>query len=311
MTFATVALIALVMDAVIGWPDMLYRRISHPVVWIGALIARMEGALNHGPPAHRLLFGGVTVAVVVGAAFSAGFALHLMLAQLPLGWMIEGALCWPLIAARGMWDHVAAVIRPLASGDLAGARAAVAMIVGRDVSRANDAAIARAATESLAENTSDGVTAPLFWAAAGGLAGLAAYKAVNTLDSMIGHRDARYLHFGRVAARLDDVANWLPARLTALLFLLAGGHRLRDPGAMIREARAHRSINAGWPEAAMARALNLRLSGPRVYGDRVADEPYINPEGADPDAASLRRALHLYARTVTLAALMLAALALA
>ncbi len=307
--FAALALTGLALDALIGWPAPLYRRIGHPVTWLGRLIAACEARLNRGGPARRLAGGALTTALCVALAAGAGLAAHLALRPLPCGWLIEGLLCWPLIAARAMWDHVAAVARPLARADLPAARRAVAMIVGRDVSRADAPAIARAATESLAENASDGIVAPLFWAALAGLPGIMAYKAVNTLDSMIGHRNARYLHFGRVAARLDDAANLIPARLTALLFALASRRPLAALKGAWREAGHHRSPNAGWPEAAMAHALGMRLSGPRTYGARVSDEPWLNGDAPDPDAAGLRAGLRLFARATGLAALILAALA--
>ena len=169
---------------------------------------------------------------------------------------------------------------------MAVARQAVAMIVGRDVSAAEPPAISRAALESLAENTSDGVVAPLFWGLLLGLPGIAAYKAVNTLDSMIGYRTPRHAAFGWAAARLDDAVNWVPARLTGALFAALSG-RAAAWQVMRRDARLHRSPNAGWPEAAMAGALGVRLSGPRVYADRVADEPWVNETGAEPEAREI------------------------
>ncbi|HRO15161.1 MAG TPA: CobD/CbiB family cobalamin biosynthesis protein, partial [Paracoccus sp. (in: a-proteobacteria)] len=170
--------------------------------------------------------------------------------------------------------------------------------------------IARAALESLAENASDGVIAPLFWGAVAGLPGIAAYKAVNTLDSMIGHRTARHEAFGWAAARIDDVANLIPARLTALLIAGAGGRPIAAWRAMRADARRHRSPNAGWPESAMAGALGVRLSGPRIYADRIADEPWINGDAPDPAPAELGRGLAFYRRAVALMALALAAAAL-
>ena len=294
-----VALVALVLDAAIGWPAWLYAHISHPVVWMGRLIGWCEARLNRGE--RRVIKGLITVIVVVSAVAVPTAIVATGLRGLPFGWLIEGVLCWPLVAARSMHSHVAAVARPLLAGDLAGARQAVAMIVGRDVSRANEHAIARAALESLAENTSDGVVAPLFWAVVAGLPGIAAYKAINTMDSMIGHRNTRYELFGRVAARLDDVVNLPASRLTAALFALAGGW-----GAAWRavraDARRHRSPNAGWPEAAMAGALGVRLSGPRIYGDRVAHEPWLNGGARDPGAKDLARGLAVYRRAMSLLA---------
>jgi adenosylcobinamide-phosphate synthase len=185
------------------------------------------------------------------------------------------------------------------------------MIVGRDPARLDAAGLARAALESLAENASDGVVAPLFWGALLGLPGIAAYKAINTLDSMIGHRSPRHAAFGRVAARLDDAANLVPARLTGLLIALASGRPRAGLRVMARDARHHRSPNAGWPEAAMAGALGVRLSGPRIYAESVADEPLLNAGARDPAPGDVRRGLAVYLRATALAAAALAALALA
>ncbi|MGA0614545.1 adenosylcobinamide-phosphate synthase CbiB [Paracoccus sp. KR1-242] len=303
----TVALVALLIDAAIGWPDALYRRISHPVVWIGALIAWLDRRLNRG--GHKIMRGALAVAVTLGVTIAPTLLLVRLLGDLPLGPVLLGVLAWPLVAARSLHDHVAAVARPLQQGDMAQARQAAAMIVGRDLSD-DPAPIARAALESLAENSSDGIIAPLFWAAMAGLPGIAAYKAINTLDSMIGHMSPRHALFGRVAARLDDVVNLPASRLTGALFVLASGSR-RAFRVMWRDARRHRSPNAGWPEAAMAGALDIRLSGPRSYHGIESVEPWLNPGASDPDAADLGRGLTLYRHMVLLAGLGLVLLLLA
>ncbi|KGJ03998.1 adenosylcobinamide-phosphate synthase [Paracoccus halophilus] len=300
----TVALVALALDAALGWPAALFRRISHPVVWLGALISALDRRLNHGR--HRMLRGAVATGIALAAALGPALLLTWLLLPLPAGPLLLGILAWPLVAARSLHDHVAAVARPLASGDTAGARSAVAMIVGRDLDD-RPAPIARAALESLAENTSDGVTAPLFWAAIAGLPGIAAYKAINTLDSMIGHMSPRHALFGRVAARLDDLVNLPASRLTGGLFALAAWSR--DAWrVMRRDARRHRSPNAGWPEAAMAGALGVRLSGPRSYGGIPSPEPWLNETARDPDPGDLSRGLALYRRAVLLIGLGLALL---
>ncbi len=228
------------------------------------------------------------------------------LAPLPLGTVALGVLAWPLVATRSLDDHVAAVARPLAQGDIPAAKAAVAMIVGRDLDDRPEP-IARAALESLAENASDGVVAPVLWAAIGGLPGIAAYKAINTLDSMIGHMSPRHALFGRFAARLDDLVNLPAARLTGLLFIAAAwsGKAWR---VMRRDARRHRSPNAGCPEAAMAGALGVRLSGPRSYAGVETPEPWLNAGARDPGAADLMRGLRLYRRAMVLLGLGLATL---
>ncbi|WP_372801486.1 adenosylcobinamide-phosphate synthase CbiB [Paracoccus seriniphilus] len=287
------ALIALLIDALIGWPDRLFRRIGHPVVWLGRLIDGLDRRLNHGN--WRVLRGMFASLVTIAAAL-----LPAVVLQILLGPLLAAVFAWPLVAARSLNDHLRAVATPLSRHDIVEARQATAMIVGRDVRTADEAALSRAATESLAENASDGVIAPLFWACIAGLPGIAAYKAINTLDSMIGHRTTRHGEFGRFAARLDDVANWVPARLTALLIMLASG-KTQWTG-LRADAVRHRSPNAGWPETAMAKALGVRLSGPRVYADHVANEPWLNGAAPDPDATTLKRALTLYRRAVVMAA---------
>jgi len=302
-------LVGLALDLCLGWPGWLHARIGHPVMWLGAVIAALEARWNSGARARRLAMGGLATAAAVTLAAVPALAVQWMLPGGIAGALIGGVLAWPLIALRSMHDHVAAVARPLAEGDLDAARAAVAMIVGRDPSLLEEAGVARAGIESLAENTGDGIVAPVVWGAVAGLPGIAAYKALNTLDSMIGHRDDRFEAFGKGAARLDDLANLVPARLTGLLFALAAPrHAGRALRSMLRDARHHRSPNAGWPEAAMAGALGVRLSGPRTYGDHVSDEPWLNGAAPDPDATDMQRALALYARAMAILALALGAL---
>ncbi|ETX13689.1 cobalamin biosynthesis protein CobD [Roseivivax halodurans JCM 10272] len=313
MSFAGIMLLGALIDIGVGWPRRLFARIGHPVTWIGRLVATLDARLNDdaAPDARRRVMGAITVAVVLAAV-----VLPAIIAQLALpggipGLLLGGLLAWPFIAIRSMHDHVVAVARPLGSGDTEGARAAVAMIVGRDPARLGEAGIARAAIESLAENTSDGIVAPIFWGAVAGLPGIAVYKAINTMDSMIGHRTPRHEAFGWAAARLDDLVNLVPARLTALLFALASGRPRRAAWVMWRDAGLHRSPNAGWPEAAMAGGLGIRLSGPRIYVARVAQEPWVNEGAPDPGAGDIVRGLALYRRAMLCLAACLAGLALA
>lgn len=301
----TVALVALMVDALIGWPDWLYRRIGHPVTWLGRLIAALDARWNRG--GHLILRGALAVLVTVAAALLPALLLTLWLAPLPGGAVVLGVLAWPLVASRSLYDHVAAVARPLEAGDIPAAKQAVAMIVGRDLDD-RPAPIARAALESLAENASDGIVAPLFWAAVAGLPGIAAYKAINTLNSMIGHMSPRHALFGRVAARLDDLVNLPASRLTALLFLLAAPpNKGRACRVVWRDARRHRSPNAGWPEAAMAGALNVRLSGPRSYHGIETPEPWLNEAAGDPRPRDLAAGLRLYRRAMLMLGMALAA----
>lgn len=309
MSVAAMMLVACLIDAAIGWPAWLYARIGHPVTWIGALIARLEAGWNRGTPTQRLGRGAVTTGVVVGGVAILALAVQCALPDGWIGILLGGLLAWPFVALRAMHVHVAEVAAPLVQGDLEAARHAVSMIVGRDPAQLDEAGVARAALESLAENTSDGIVAPVFWGCIAGLPGIAAYKAINTLDSMIGHRNERYAQFGKVAARLDDVVNLVPARLTGGLFALVSKRSGTSLRLMWRDARHHRSPNAGWPEAAMAAGLGVRLSGPRRYGDRVADEPWLNGEAPDPQGHDIRRGLVLYTRAMGLMTATMALLA--
>lgn len=313
MSAALAMLVALLLDAAIGWPDRLFARIGHPVTWLGALVTALESRLNRPehPPARRRAAGLATTLAAIAAACAPAAAIAALLPAGPAGAVLAGLLAWPLLATRSLHDHVAAVARPLASGDLPGARRAVAMIVGRDPALLDEAGVGRAALESLAENSSDGIVAPVFWGVVLGLPGIAAYKAVNTLDSMIGHRSERYRAFGWAAARLDDLANLAPARITGLILALLAPRPKAALACMMREARHHRSPNAGWPEAAMAGGLAVRLSGPRRYGERVAPEPWLNGAAPDPAPGDLLRGLALYRRAMAALALLLALLAAA
>jgi len=310
MTSAGIMLIALGLDALIGWPAVVFAMIGHPVTWIGRLISKLDRWLNmEGTDDSDRRKAGMAAALLVIAATAVGMLLvSLMLPDTIVGLVIAAVLAWPLLAARSLYTHVAAVARPLSAGDIAAARVEVAKIVGRDPAMLDEAGLARAALESLAENASDGVIAPLFWGAIFGLPGIAAYKAINTLDSMIGHKNDRYLAFGWAAARIDDLANLIPARLTGLLFAAISPNPPAAFGCMVRDAGNHRSPNAGWPEAALAASLGVRLSGPRVYHDRVANEPWINGQAPDPGAGDLERGLRQY-RTLVFAAGALLALA--
>jgi len=312
LEFAAAMLLALAIDGVLGWPGAVYARIGHPVTWLGRLIGTLDQRWNRGADS----FGTRRVAGVAAALAVIAFASALaFVAQAAIGpgWLrivLVGILAWPFVALRSLYEHVAAVAKPLQAGDVDGARRTVSMIVGRDPTRLDEAGIARAAIESLAENTSDGVVAPIFWGALFGLPGIVGYKAINTLDSMIGHRDARHEAFGWAAARIDDIANLAPARVTGLLFALVSARPPDALACMWRDGRHHRSINAGWPEAAVAGALSLRLCGPRIYHGVVAKEPWLNEEARDPAGGDVALALKLYVRSMGLFAALLVIVAL-
>lgn len=299
------ALLALAIEAVAGYPDGLFRRIGHPATWLGALIAALDRRLNcEGDSfALRRLKGALALAALVSVSVGAGALVERAALAIPFGWLALGFAASALLAQRSLHAHVAAVAEGLAVSVEDG-RAAVAKIVGRDVSALDEAGVSRAAIESLAENFSDGVVAPALFLAVFGLPGGLAYKAVNTADSMIGHKSARYLAFGWAAARCDDLMNFLPARASAGL-LAAGAFALKGASpdealaAAWRDAPNHLSPNAGWPEAAAAGALGLELGGPRAYGGSGEVQGAILGGGRRAaTAADIRRALTLYRRSV-------------
>lgn len=296
-----ILLLALLVDAALGEMGPVFRRVPHPVVLIGGAVAACDSRWNaiEIPADARRRNGVWTVAILVAAAILAGALMTFLARAEPWLWPVEVLAVAVLLAQRSLYDHVADVARGLEQGGIEGGRAAVRHIVGRDPQSLDGHGLSRAAVESLAENFSDGVVAPALWYLLLGLPGIVAYKTVNTLDSMIGHKTARYLHFGWASARLDDLLNLVPARLGGLLIALGA---LAMPGAragaalaaMLADARKHRSPNAGWPEAAMAGALGFKLAGPRRYPGEVVDAPFIGPGTPDLTAADIRRALRLY-----------------
>ncbi|MGD9510194.1 MAG: adenosylcobinamide-phosphate synthase CbiB [Geminicoccaceae bacterium] len=289
---AAALLVALLADALWGEPAWLYRRLPHPAVAIGRGITLLEGLLYPSARTRRRAMGIVLALTVTGAALLLGLVLAGALARVPAGWLLEGLAMSTLLAQRSLIDHVRTVAVGMRRG-LAAGRLAVSRIVGRDPDRLDEAGVGRAALESLAENLSDGVVAPLFWGAVAGLPGMLAYKALNTLDSMVGHRDERYREFGWASARLDDLANLIPARLTGLLLCLVGGRPRHAFRAMPGDARRHRSPNAGWPEAAMAAALGVRLAGPRVYGGRMVEDAWMGDGTAEVGPEAIERGIDL------------------
>jgi adenosylcobinamide-phosphate synthase len=313
---------ALAFDALIGDPDWLWRRLAHPVALFGAAIGWLDRTLNREgwSPQQRKGAGIASVILIVLMAGSIGLLLQLGLQRSFVGNMALGLIASIFVAQRSLYQHVAGVREAFAQGDLdqgglAAARQSVSMIVGRDPELLDEAGVCRAAIESCAENFSDGVVAPVFWLALLGLPGLIAYKAINTADSMIGHRNERYESFGWAAARLDDLVNLIPARLSALLLAIsapvAGGSIRTSLNVVKRDASKHRSPNAGWPESAMAGALGLALAGPRGYPDYVVDDPFLNAEArkdAVPD--DIGRALDLMAAACAAEAAAYAVLAL-
>lgn len=293
--------VALLVEGAVGYPPRLFQTISHPVVWAGRLISILDRRLNRETlsAARRRAHGILAVAALLACAMSPAALLQAVLGTLPFGVLLSGLVGSSLIAQRSLYTHVAAVAQALERDGLEAGRVAVSHIVGRDPQSLDVAGVTRGAIESLAENFSDGIVAPTFWMLVGGLAGGAGYKALNTADSMIGHRTPRHEAFGWAAARLDDVVNLPASRLSGLLMvaaaaLMPGASASGAWTAMRRDARHHRSPNAGWPEAAMAGALGISIAGPRSYGGVQANAAYMGDGRREIDAADIRAALRLY-----------------
>lgn len=299
--FFLLAFLSLCIERLTGYPQWLFNRIGHPVTWIGALIARLDRAWNRESDSFAGRKRHGVAALIVLLAIPAVIALGV---QYVFGVSAWGVLPLAVLAAslpaqKSLETHVEAVATALENEGVPGGRRAVSMIVGRDPEQLDEAAIARAAIESLAENFSDGITAPALWTGIGGLAGGVAYKAANTADSMIGHRSPRHEAFGWAAARFDDLINLPASRLTGLLFIAAawimpGASPAGAWTAIRRDARHHRSPNAGWPEAAMAGALDIAIAGPRSYGGKMIEAHFMGAGGrSDLNASDIRRALKL------------------
>jgi adenosylcobinamide-phosphate synthase len=299
--------LALLIERRFGYPDAVLRWISHPVVWMGALIAWLEARLNRPERSggQRRLAGVVGLLVLLVATLVPAVTLHVLLRQVPFGWVLEAVLATAMLAQKELGRAVEAVMFALTRSLDAG-REAVSRIVGRDPNQLDQAGVCRAAIETLAESTSDGVVAPAFWLFLFGLPGVALYKAINTADSMIGHRTLRYRDYGWAAAKLDDLVNLVPARLTAGLVVVACFFvpKASPSGALTaarRDAQKHQSPNAGWPESAFAGALGFALGGPRSYDGEVVDLPHMGAGRTELGPADIFSALRLYEATLWMA----------
>lgn len=305
--------LALLIERLVGYPTPLFRAIGHPVTWIGALISWLDRRLNSGT--RRRLRGVAALLLLVLTMLAIGLLVLALTRRIPFGWTLEAVLASTLLAQKELGRAVKAVADGL-NLSLDSGRRAVAHIVGRDPETLDEAGVSRAAIESLAESTSDGIVAPLFWLLIGGLPGILIYKAVNTADSMIGHKTEPYLEFGWASARLDDLLNLIPARFTALLVAAASFlTRRADPeqawSIALRDARKHDSPNAGWPEAAFAGALGFRLGGPRSYDGIEHELPSFGDGRSDLSGSDILKSLELYWTALNLLLGLTALLALA
>jgi len=308
-------LIALLFDAYLGGAMLPFKLFRHPVEMIGALVDWCDRKLNRDSRSNvdRAIRGALVVVFVTSIAGAIGWGVSWLTQNHDFGWVPELFLLTALLAGRGLYDSVRAVAIGLDSS-LEEGREAVSHIVGRAPKHLDEHGVARAAIESCAENFSDGLIAPVFWYVLFGLPGLMVYKAVNTMDSMIGHMTPRYRAFGMTAARLDDVLNLIPARLSGLFLVLAA---IFTPGAspfkalkvMLRDSHKHRSMNAGWPEGAAAGALGIALAGPRRYLEHITDDPWLGDGTARATSKDIRRMLYLYVTAALINGAWLAALA--
>ncbi len=306
-----VTLVAIVIELAFGWPAVLMRTIRHPVVWLGSAVTLMEGLFRRGVTRIDLMTGTFMTLFLCTLVIAVGYVTWDYFSTSTGGLIVIALLCASMMAARNLYNHVEVVqtaLRRDGQDSLEPARCALAQIVGRDTQDLDEAGICAGAIETLSESTSDGVVAPVFWLLVLGMPGLLLYKAVNTMDSMVGHRNPRYEYFGKFAARLDDVLNWIPARLTALMYWVASfSARPSQLGQIAFDARQHASPNAGWPEAVLARLLNISLGGRRSYQGVVFEAAVFNAGAVRPGQNDLAAAVQLYWRVIVLLVVVIAA----
>ena len=292
--------LAICIDYTVGWPNRFISFIGHPVIFIGKAISWFEKNFNYGSKRQKVLYGGCSTIFLIGIFYILTFFIETYIFAHTNGWIrvvILAMIIWPWLAIKSMHIHISNILIPLSNRNIEQARYELSMIVGRNTAKLDENEISRSAIESLAENTSDGVIAPLFWCVVLGLPGLVAYKVINTADSMIAYKTERFKDYGLIAAKIDDVVNYIPARLTAVLYSIVGlaPTKIRGLG---NEANLHRSPNAGWPEGMVARILDVKLSGPRTYNNIMSNDAWLNESAPDATPASIGKALSLFHRTV-------------
>ena len=291
-----ILLLALTLDIVIGWPEKIYANIGHPVSWIGKVISYFERSLNKReyPGKLRKLFGTLTFFLTVVPITVVAFLVDKMLINFHYGFFMQAILIWPFLATKSLYTHVKDVADALEKKDLIASREALSKIVGRDLTNSDENTICGGAIESLSENTSDGIIAPLFWAFLFGLPGIVFYKAINTLDSMIGYRNDKFLNFGWFSAKVDDFVNWAPARLSSILVCFLTLKPIKTFLFSFKNAKASTSPNAGWPQATFAYILGVSLLGPKRSKGVLIEQPTINIGQPLPGKENLSTALKYY-----------------
>jgi adenosylcobinamide-phosphate synthase len=292
MLFAELALLTLVLESVIGYPDKLNKRIPHPVIWFGRLITLLDSRFNlkSDNALSQKRKGIAALIIFVLVALMAGLMIQGFLSLFGgIGFLILVLVATTGLAQLSLDTHVQKVYQEIVRKDLIQARNKVSMIVGRDTSNLSETEVITAALESLSESFNDGVVAPAFWLLVAGLPGLCVYKIVNTADSMIGHKNEQYKNFGWAAAKFDDLLNYIPARIAGLLIVIAARRGLIT---MCRQAKLHDSPNAGWPEAAMAGALKIKLGGPATYSGQILQRPVFG-SGQYPNLGDFKRGIRI------------------
>jgi adenosylcobinamide-phosphate synthase len=293
---------AICIDYIVGWPNRFVDLIGHPVIFIGKAISWFEKYFNSGSKIRKIICGGFSTLLLIAVFYLVAYYIELYIVTHTSGWItliILAIFIWPWLAIKSMHIHISNILAPLSNGDIEKARYELSMIVGRSTGTLDENEISRSAIESLAENTSDGVIAPLFWCVALGLPGLVAYKVINTADSMIAYKSERFKDYGLVAAKIDDIVNYIPARVTAVLYSFVGFAPTKLWGLRL-EVKFHRSPNAGWPEGIVARILNVKLSGPRIYNNRLSTDAWLNADAPDATSSSVQEALKLFNKVIVI-----------
>ena len=292
--------LAICIDYAVGWPNRFISFLGHPVILIGKAISWFEKNLNYGSKRRKVLCGGCSTIFLIAMFYSFAFFIEKYTFAYTDGWLTivtMAIIIWPWLAIKSMHIHISNILVPLSNHKIEEARYELSMIVGRNTANLDENEISRSAIESLAENTSDGVIAPLFWCVVLGLPGLFAYKVINTADSMIAYKSERFKDYGLIAAKIDDAVNYIPARLTAVLYSLVGLAPNKIRG-LRHDANLHRSPNAGWPEGMVARLIDVKLSGPRAYNDSLSNDAWLNKSAPDATPDSIVKALNLFRRLV-------------
>jgi len=307
MNIALIIFFSVCIDIFFGWPKVLINSIGHPIIWVGKLINFFDLLLNKDSfkPFLRYFFGVLTLLTTTILCIFLAISIVKYTNHYKYNFLFLIVLIWPFIAINSMYSHIKDIIYDLEKGNIKAARFSTSKIVSRDTESLSEKELIRASLESLSENTSDGIIAPIFWALLFGFPGIVAYKVVNTLDSMIGYKNHKYNYFGWASAKLDDLINYFPARITSILFLIFSKNVLSNFKNLLIDAPKHKSPNAGWPEAAFAYTINVRLSGPRMYDGLAYNEKWVNEYGLEPKLIHLKQSLILFKKVIILLLLLL------